>query len=275
MVEETRVTPGESHMIIELPWTEDTDLVVGFGEAVVFFDPPEELPESLSIPVWGIDVDGEVFRGLGLDFDGDVYVAGKSVIHLEGVKGGGVDHSLYWGPDFDRCTLHPPDPGLIRVWLGSMPQPPHRYVELHFDVARAWAEIPLQHCVHGHDYIFHPRLYGWHPLRATGYTGVKKEWRWGEWVRISWKNGMPDGICMRWDRNGRLISKSDWRRGRLHGQWTKWWSNGQVRFQSRYEWGIETECMEWDEQGKLLDHRKRAPDDPLLVKFRELYGGSL
>jgi antitoxin component YwqK of YwqJK toxin-antitoxin module len=53
---------------------------------------------------------------------------------------------------------------------------------------------------------------------------------------------------------------------------TCWHPNGSVKSICHYEYGLEVEYNEWDEEGKLVENRMRDPNDKLWVKLRKIYG---
>lgn len=50
-----------------------------------------------------------------------------------------------------------------------------------------------------------------------------------------------------------------------------WHPNGSVKSIAHYEFGLELDYKEWDENGQLIDRRELDPNDPLLLKLRRIY----
>ncbi|WP_028590068.1 toxin-antitoxin system YwqK family antitoxin [Paenibacillus massiliensis] len=123
------------------------------------------------------------------------------------------------------------------------------------------------------DYDDDLRIYDDELFTGIGYSnhpnGVIKR-------KTNYKNGLPHGIRKEWYSDGEIQSEYELKRGRIHGCRTCWHSNGSIKSIAHFEWGIELDYTEWDQNGKLIEKRELDPKSPdsnydVLLKFREYY----
>jgi antitoxin component YwqK of YwqJK toxin-antitoxin module len=88
-----------------------------------------------------------------------------------------------------------------------------------------------------------------------------------------YKNGFPHGIIREWDPTGQLIFEGECKNGKAHGRFTYWYPDGTVKSIAHYEWGVQVDYKEWDEEGRLIKDERKDPDDHLLQTMRRWYGG--
>ncbi|PCN42172.1 hypothetical protein B9C88_22340 [Brevibacillus laterosporus] len=123
------------------------------------------------------------------------------------------------------------------------------------------------------DYDEDIRTYYDHPFTGIGYikhpNGVTKR-------ETQYKDGLPHGFRREWFSNGKIKTEYELKRGRVHGRRTCWHSNNSIKSIAHYEWGVELDYTEWNENGELIEKRKLDPESPdsnykILLKFREYY----
>ena len=89
-----------------------------------------------------------------------------------------------------------------------------------------------------------------------------------------YKDGFAYGSSKELYDNGQIKEETELLHGQVNGTQKCWYPNGKVKSISKYEYGIEVEYREWDENGNLLTSRVIDQDDPnswypYLLKLRE------
>lgn len=112
------------------------------------------------------------------------------------------------------------------------------------------------------------------------YTGIGYElYGNGNLKSLSYyKDGYEYGVTKRWYIDGTLKEEEEMLHGQKNGKNTIWHQNGKVNSIAMYEYGIELEYQEWDEDGNLLAQRVMDEKDPsslynALVKLRDINKG--
>ena len=84
--------------------------------------------------------------------------------------------------------------------------------------------------------------------------------------KVTYHNGLEEGLCQEWYANGNL--KREWvaERGRVKGELKEWHENGAVKCIGKYEFGVEIQYDEWNECGNLVAHRT-LKDETALAKY--------
>ena len=58
-------------------------------------------------------------------------------------------------------------------------------------------------------------------------------------------NNKIDGYSKFWDINGNLINEVNYSNGLLHGKWTEYYPNGEVKYLSTYQYGLKNGPEIW------------------------------
>ena len=93
--------------------------------------------------------------------------------------------------------------------------------------------------------------------------------------KIPYRDGFAEGLCEAWFANGQLKEQWHAKRGVVHGVWTAWHENGKLKTVGNYEFGIEVEYDEWNENGELLVARRIGPNSTLFPYLERLRNGSV
>lgn len=95
------------------------------------------------------------------------------------------------------------------------------------------------------------------------------------YVEIAYRDGFPDGLWKEWYSDGQLAFESEYKDGIKHGVTNRWYSSGVQKSIEHYEYGIQLDYKEWDENGNIVISEVLSPDSTnyrLLQHSRELYG---
>ncbi len=85
-------------------------------------------------------------------------------------------------------------------------------------------------------------------------------------------NGYEHGLCQEWYSNHQL--KIEWTavHGRAKGKINQWYADGKIKSVGEYDYGVEIEYKEWNENGELLIHREVNKESEMykyLIQMRE------
>lgn len=73
-------------------------------------------------------------------------------------------------------------------------------------------------------------------------------------TRINYKNGKYHGLYERWYENGQLRGRINYENGKGHGLCEEWYEDGQLRYHINYKNGkYHGLYEEWDDNGKLIN----------------------
>lgn len=90
-----------------------------------------------------------------------------------------------------------------------------------------------------------------------------------------YRDGLADGLVSEWDESGLLRAQFHCRKGMIHGSSKTWHGNGALKEDAHYEWGVELDATEFDEQGTVVAQRNLDPDNPesnykILLNLRKI-----
>lgn len=90
-----------------------------------------------------------------------------------------------------------------------------------------------------------------------------------------YKDGLADGLVSEWDETGVLRAQFSCKKGMIHGSSKTWHANGVLKEDAHYEWGVELDATESDEQGTVVAQRKLDPNNPesnykILLNLRKI-----
>jgi antitoxin component YwqK of YwqJK toxin-antitoxin module len=115
-------------------------------------------------------------------------------------------------------------------------------------------------------------------LDGVPYTGSGVDYYRSGGVRAvtNYKDGFEHGLVCEWDEGGRLQRECHARRGMKYGAEKTWHENGKLKSEANFEWGVELDYVEFDENGGLVKRRvldENSPDSSykILLKFRAAY----
>ncbi|WP_329550609.1 toxin-antitoxin system YwqK family antitoxin [Streptomyces sp. NBC_00696] len=111
--------------------------------------------------------------------------------------------------------------------------------------------------------------------RGELFTGIGYEEPDG--LRISeirYVNGRQDGVGRGWYADGILCEETSYRQNVLHGKRVRYDTEGRVRLEEKYEYGILLSKVERDAEGDVTSNYELKQTDPLwktLRNFRERF----
>ncbi|WP_052947761.1 toxin-antitoxin system YwqK family antitoxin [Aneurinibacillus tyrosinisolvens] len=88
-----------------------------------------------------------------------------------------------------------------------------------------------------------------------------------------YKDGFQHGLSREWYPTGEIKSEFFWKKGSRYSKRQEWHRNSNIKSIANYEWGIELDNKEWDENGNLIKSEIIDPNSPnyfLLLKYREI-----
>ena len=97
------------------------------------------------------------------------------------------------------------------------------------------------------------------------------------------RDGFKEGEFVEFFNNGKIKSIQYMQRGRIYGVEKTWYSNGILKSEARYEYGVCLTSKEWDEEGNLIKNKSEPTEDDIKLRNsqekyykkiieRELYG---
>jgi len=69
---------------------------------------------------------------------------------------------------------------------------------------------------------------------------------------MHYRNGIADGICKLWYKNGQLHQESNYSEGILNGIYRSWWDNGQPKEETEFVHGVKKSSKYFDLNGELV-----------------------
>ncbi|WP_405873883.1 MULTISPECIES: toxin-antitoxin system YwqK family antitoxin [unclassified Streptomyces] len=108
--------------------------------------------------------------------------------------------------------------------------------------------------------------------RGELFTGVGYEESDGRRIsEIHYVNGRQEGVSRGWHADGSLCEETSYRQNVLHGTRFRYDTEGHVRLEEKYEYGILLSKVERNAQREVTDTFELTPTDPLwktLIDFR-------
>ena len=68
---------------------------------------------------------------------------------------------------------------------------------------------------------------------------------------VTYKDGKLDGLSIRWYENGQKEYERTIKDGKYDGLWTEWYNNGQKKREASYKEGFEISEKRWNEDGSV------------------------
>ncbi|MER6424082.1 hypothetical protein [Streptomyces sp. NPDC001137] len=111
--------------------------------------------------------------------------------------------------------------------------------------------------------------------RGELFTGIGYEESNGRRIsEIQYVNGRQEGVSRGWREDGSLCDETSYRQNVLHGARVCYDTEGRVRLEEKYEYGILLSKVERNTQGEVTDAFELSPADPLwktLIGFRSRF----
>lgn len=87
-----------------------------------------------------------------------------------------------------------------------------------------------------------------------------------------YKNGLANGTCKTWHKNGLTKEISNYLNGVKHGNHLEYWEDGTLMTNSQYEWGIKLFEQNFDEAGSVWSEYKIDFNNKTLRRVRDVEG---
>ena len=111
--------------------------------------------------------------------------------------------------------------------------------------------------------------------RGELFTGIGYEESNGRRIsEIQYVNGRQEGVSRGWHADGSLCEETSYRQNVLHGKRVHYDTEGHVRLEEKYEYGILLAKVERNAEGEVTDTFEMQPTDPLwktLMDFRDRF----
>ena len=69
---------------------------------------------------------------------------------------------------------------------------------------------------------------------------------------MHYRNGIADGKCQLWYKNGQLHQESNYSEGILNGTYRSWWDNGLPKEETEFVHGAKKSSKHFDVNGELV-----------------------
>ncbi len=88
-----------------------------------------------------------------------------------------------------------------------------------------------------------------------------------------YKDGIPNGECVRFYESGKIKSYDIMDAGKIDGKHTEWYENGRIKLEEYCKYGLVLWLKEYDLQGNVIREKKELKDyeKGIYEKYRKEY----
>lgn len=80
------------------------------------------------------------------------------------------------------------------------------------------------------------------------------------------RDGFKEGDFIEFYEDGKIKSNQYMQRGRTYGERKKWYRNGVLKSEARYEYGVCLTLKEWNEEGVLIKEKLEPTEDDIKLR---------